>query len=55
MRGALGQVREMWRRMGAHRERNREVTRSEAARARFWADLREGQREADTHASPRNS
>ena len=55
LRRAVGKVRETWRRIGARRELNREVARSEAARARFWEDLREGQREADGHASRRNS
>jgi hypothetical protein len=55
VRRAVGKVREMWGRIGAKRELDREVTRSEAARARFWADFREGQREADGQASRRNS
>ena len=40
-------VRELWRLIAARRERGREDSRQNAARTRFWADMREGQREAD--------
>ena len=37
--------------IAAKRERDQEDSRQSAARARFWADLREGQREAEAHCS----
>ena len=42
-----GRVRELLDRIAAKRERDREESRSSAERTRFWADLREGQREAE--------
>lgn len=33
----------------AKRERDQEDSRRSAARARFWAQVREGQREAEAH------
>ena len=43
----------LWRMLGpsAMREMNEESTRWAEARARFWAELREGQREAESASS----
>jgi len=38
----------------ARRERDQEDRRLSADRARFWAELREGQREAEAHSSSRD-
>jgi hypothetical protein len=46
-----GRVRELLGLIAAKRERNHEVSRQSAARARFWADVREGQREAEAHCA----
>jgi hypothetical protein len=37
--------------IAAKRERGQEDSRRNAARARFWADLHEGRREAEAHCS----
>ena len=42
-------VRELLGRIAAKRERDQENRRRSATRARFWDDLREGQREAEAH------
>jgi len=47
-------ARDLLERWTANREKGRENTRRTAARARFWADLREGQREAEVHSSRQN-
>jgi hypothetical protein len=51
----VSSVRELFGRIAAKRERDREDVRRDAARARFWADHRQGQREADAHGSRRDS
>lgn len=38
----------LWRRL----QNGRRERRTAAARARFWAEVREGQREAESHSSP---
>jgi hypothetical protein len=48
-------VRELLGLIAAKRERDREDSRRGAARARFWADVREGRREAEAHCSRRDS
>jgi len=44
-------MRELLDLIAAKRERDREDSRRSAARARFWADMREGQRDAEAHCS----
>ena len=46
-----GRARELLRLFAGKRQRDQEDRRRSAARARFWADLREGQREAEAHCS----
>ncbi len=46
-----GKVRELLSLNAAKREQDHEDSRRSAARARFWADMREGQREAEAHCS----
>ena len=45
LRGAL---RRLWRRS----QRGQDERRAAEARARFWAEVREGQREAEAHSHP---
>ena len=47
-------LRDLWRVIAAQRERGREDKRLDAARTRFWADLRKGQREADAQCVRRD-
>jgi len=49
LRQAISRVRELLGFIGAKRERGQEDSRRSAARARFWAEAREGQREAEAH------
>jgi chromosome condensin MukBEF MukE localization factor len=49
LRQAISRVRELLILVAARRERSQEDSRQSAARARFWADVREGQREAEAH------
>jgi hypothetical protein len=42
-------VRELLGLVAAKRARSQEDSRRSAARARFWAQVREGQREAEAH------
>ena len=49
-----GRVRELLGLFAAKRERDQEDSRQSATRARFWADLREGQREAEALCSRRD-
>lgn len=42
-------VRELLGLIAAKRHRDREDSRRNAARTRFWAEVREGQREAEAH------
>jgi hypothetical protein len=44
-------VRELLGFIAAKRQRGQEDSRQNAARARFWADLREGHREAEARCS----
>ena len=44
-----GRVRELLGLIAAKRHRDREDSRRNAARTRFWAEVREGQREAEAH------
>lgn len=44
-------VRDILKLATAKRERDQENNRQNAARRRFWADLREGQREADAQCA----
>jgi len=44
-------VRELLGLIAAKRERGQEDSRRSAARARFWADVSEGRREAEAHCS----
>ena len=44
-----GGVRQLLGIIAAKRERDREDGRQSAVRARFWAEVREGQREAEAH------
>jgi hypothetical protein len=48
-----GRVRDLLRFITAKRAREREDSRQSVARSRFWADLREGQREADAECARR--
>jgi hypothetical protein len=48
-----GRVRELIRLRAARRAQDKEDSRQTAARARFWAELREGQREAEAQCSRR--
>lgn len=54
LREAIGRVRELLGLIVAKRKRGREDSRRSAARARFWAEVREGEREAETHCSRQN-
>jgi hypothetical protein len=47
LRQAISRVRELLGLVAARRERGQEDSRRNAARARFWAEMREGQREAE--------
>jgi hypothetical protein len=49
LRRAINTVRELLRLVAAKRARDQEDSRRSAARARFWAQVREGQREAEAH------
>ncbi|HXQ21502.1 MAG TPA: hypothetical protein VN812_07505 [Candidatus Acidoferrales bacterium] len=49
LRQAISMVREMLTFVAAKRARGQEDSRRSAARARFWAEVREGQREAEAH------
>jgi hypothetical protein len=49
LRQAISMVREMLALVAAKRARGQEDSRRSAARARFWAEVREGQREAEAH------
>ncbi|MFI5366796.1 MAG: hypothetical protein ACHQ4J_14365 [Candidatus Binatia bacterium] len=49
LRQAIIMVREMLALVAAKRARGQEDSRRSAARARFWAEVREGQREAEAH------
>jgi hypothetical protein len=55
IRRALGRLSTwLWKRrdaVGPEAERDREGGDSSAARARFWTEFREGQREAEAHRS----
>ena len=51
----LQRARELLALFGAKRKRDREETLRIAARARFWAELRDGQREAEAHGARRGS
>lgn len=43
--------RRVFSRIAARNARNRQSSRSDEARTRFWAELREGQREAEAQCS----
>jgi hypothetical protein len=47
LRQAMSRVREILGRIGAKKVRDQEDSRRSAARARFWAEVREGRREAE--------
>jgi hypothetical protein len=49
LRRAINTVRELLGLVAAKRARDREDSRRSAARARFWSQVREGQREAEAH------
>jgi hypothetical protein len=49
LRRAVKVVRELLGLVAAKRARSQEDSRRSAARARFWAQVREGQREAEAH------
>jgi hypothetical protein len=44
-----GRVRQLLGRIAARREREQEHSRRSVARARFWAEVHEGRREAEAH------
>jgi len=49
LRRVITMVRELLGLVAAKRARDQEDSRRSAARARFWAQVREGQREAEAH------
>jgi hypothetical protein len=49
-----GRVRDVLRFIAAKRRQDQADSRQNAARTRFWADLREGQREADAECARRD-
>ena len=49
LRQAISKVRELLGLIAAKRARGQEDSRRSAARARFWAEVREGRREAEAH------
>ena len=49
VRKAISVVRELLGLIAAKKARGQEDSRRSAARARFWAQVREGQREAEAH------
>jgi len=51
MQQTLGSMRALLTRGVAKREQTAEGRRQSVARARFWADVRDGQREAEAHCS----
>ena len=49
LRQAISRVRELLALIAAKRVRDQEDSRRSVARARFWAEVREGRREAEAH------
>jgi hypothetical protein len=49
LRRAISMMRDLLGLVAAKRAREQEDSRRSAARARFWAQVREGQREAEAH------
>jgi hypothetical protein len=49
LRQVISRVRELLGGIAARRERDRTDRRQSAARVRFWAEMREGRREAEAH------